>query len=753
MTKTMKKYFILISAALLSLACTKEIVDEQEVYDGEYKTITFESVMTKTTLAESGEVAWEAGDQISVYYVAEGVAKEAVATASAAGATSTFTTQIPIEDNPTEYYAAYPAGSGVLEVVEGVSNFYVDVQGNKCDGSFKSANFAAAHTSSDAMSFQFHNAVGMIRIALPQGGTFTAEGVTYAVKGIYMRGQSEAFDGKNCTGPVLFNPADGTFGDATTVTVDEVEYKGAANINLQNKTFTSEVIASGYAYVPTLPGTWPTGLCVCYYADYDEKEGAALPAVLSKQNSITIDRGEILKLEDLTSKVQFNYYVSPDGDGDGLTSANPMSLTKMQEMISATADYQYNVFVLRGATINLADGIYKITNTLTIPTPKTAYTLNIKGNNGKAILDGGTVSTGSGDTRATVTSNGKQILVVNTSTNVHIDGLTFQNGYAANGAAVDLVYTAKTADSNSSIEFHNCKFLRNISNNAGGAILIRNAAAGGIVKFNQCYFKDNQTMTGGEGGTLYTNGGKAAVMFNKCTFHKNKGRTGGLEIHMNNAGARLGMNNCTINGYNYDENVDKGVMANGALVCNKGYSIVVNSTLWNSKYNGDWGNFALGSAVANAATNGAKLVNSVFRNAKTQNGIYVAGNYHLNVRYCIYTGLKEGLNSPVSGTTYFVDQSYDLGLAGAVSGAAGVDKTSLEQPYYAYKWTWVDGYPCPTLAQVREEIKTTAGIGEIFLNWLDTLEEALTTDIAGQDRDEDAMCPGSYQQTDTPASN
>ena len=112
MTKTMKKYFILISAALLSLACTKEIVDEQEVYDGEYKTITFESVMTKTTLAESGEVAWEAGDQISVYYVVDGVAKEAVATASAAGTTSTFTTQIPIEDNPTEYYAAYPAGAG-----------------------------------------------------------------------------------------------------------------------------------------------------------------------------------------------------------------------------------------------------------------------------------------------------------------------------------------------------------------------------------------------------------------------------------------------------------------------------------------------------------------------------------------------------------------------------------------------------------------------------------------------------------------
>ena len=82
----MKKFFILMSAAVLALSCAKELTDNQEANYGEYKTVTFESVATKTTIAESGEVAWEAGDKISVYYVnAEGAAAEAIATATSAG--------------------------------------------------------------------------------------------------------------------------------------------------------------------------------------------------------------------------------------------------------------------------------------------------------------------------------------------------------------------------------------------------------------------------------------------------------------------------------------------------------------------------------------------------------------------------------------------------------------------------------------------------------------------------------------------
>ena len=113
--------------------------------------------------------------------------------------------------------------------------------------------------------------------------------------------------------------------------------------------------------------------------------------------------------------------------------------------------------------------------------------------------------------------------------------------------------------------------------------------------------------------------------------------------------------------------------------------------------------------------------------------------------------MKEGLNSPVSGTTYFVSDSYNLGLAGAVAGAKGIDKSDqAESPYMAYSWNWVEGYPCPTLDQVREEINNTAEIGPMFLAWLDTLEGSLTTDLAGNARNANAMCPGSYQQADTP---
>jgi len=770
MTKTMKKYFILISAALLSLACTKEIVDEQEVYDGEYKTITFESVMTKTTLAESGEVAWEAGDQISVYYVADGVAKEVLATASAAGTTSTFTTQIPVEDNPTEYYAAYPAGSGVMEVTETATNFYVDVQGNKCDGSFKSANFSAAHTLSSAMSFQFHNAVGMIRIALPQDGIFTADGVTYAVKGIYVRGQEKAFDDKNCTGPVLFNPTDGTFGDATTVTVNDVEYKAAANINIQNKTFTSEVIASGYAYVPTLPGTWPTGLCVCYYADYGEKKGSALPAVLSKPNSIAIERDEILKLDDLTSKVQFNYYVSPDGEGDGLTSQTPMSLTKMQEMIAATASYQYNVFILRGATINLADGTYNIANTLTIPTPKVAYTLNIKGNNGKAILDGGnTVTDGGTDVLLSDNAkNGKRIMTVSTDTKVLLKGITFQNGYADNGGAVLVSYGSGSTDSDSILDFEDCQFIKNVVSGTGGAIMVSQNSKGGQVRFNNCYFGQNEALSTSSGGGAVGTNGAAAVMFNKCTFFKNKSGRDAFDIlTAKSTLPRVGINNCTFNAWNnylgYDSSKGdyktKTSRSNGSVITSRGYTVVANTTIWNSQCLGNWGSIALG-CVPDCGLNGSSVINCFIRNKDSKNAygaLYLHGSYYQNISYCLYSGAVTA-GSAVMDTHYTLKNSFDFGIGGSnVTSAKHNNKQYINGvPHEYYTWAWSNdymaGFSCPSLDEVRSTIESTGGIGKIFLEWLDTIEGALDTDIMGNSRAKDASCPGSYQQTDTPAS-
>ena len=746
MTKTMKKYFILISAALLSLACTKEIVDEQEVYDGEYKTITFESVMTKTTLAESGEVAWEAGDQISVYYVVDGVAKEAVATASAAGTSSTFTTQIPIEDNPTEYYAAYPAGSGVMEVVDGTTNFYVYVKPDAAAGTFKSVNYSASYTKAEDMAFQFHNAVGMIRLAVPEGGKFSKDGVEYTLTGVYLRGQAKAFDfedptatntGYVNTGLISFN-SDGTFGERAIKSqkIGEVTYSGAANINMIR--LTADALNSGYVYIPTAPGTWPTGLCVRYLADFDDVKGGALPAVLSNGNPISVKRGEIRELSDLTTKVHMNYYVaSGDVEGDGLTVNTPMSLSKMQEMFNLTGDGIYGAYALQRVTFNLAEGAYTLTETFTIPKASAAYSATIKGAGAnKTILDG---------------NNTVGVMSIADNTHIYLQDLTIQKGNAANGAGLNIVLSSTTKDT-FIIDCDNCIFKENKATAAGGAIFVNETAAAGQVRLNGCLFEENTSTTDG-GGAFFTKS-KVAFFANKCYFNGNSGLKNGLSIYHNNkGGSRLGLNNCTVNlGGSKWEKTD------GSIICAKGYTVIANTTIWARYGVGKRGSIYLGSSNDE---NGSTIVNCFIRNKSTteENGTdaYPAfamhGSYKQNVKYCIYSGISEtSMGDPKS---YILTNSLDITSAPDVTSRKHVGRTINNVQLFTYTWSWEtegysSGYQCPSLATVREAISGTSVVGELFLSWLDSLDGALTTDIHGNPRLEAASCPGSYQQADTP---
>ena len=743
MTKTMKKYFILISAALLSLACTKEIVDEQEVYDGEYKTITFESVMTKTTLAESGEVAWEAGDQISVYYVADGVAKEAVATASAAGTTSTFTTQIPIEDNPTEYYAAYPAGSGVMEVVDATTNFYVYVKPDAAAGTFKSVNYSASYTKAEEMAFQFHNAVGMIRLAVPKGGNFSKDGVEYTLTGVYMRGQAKAFDfedptatntGYVNTGLISFN-SDGTFGERAIKSqkIGEVTYSGAANINMIR--LTADALNSGYVYIPTAPGTWPTGLCVRYLADFDDVNGGALPAVLSNGNPIEIDRGEILKLGDLTERVIFNYYVSSTGEGDGLTSATPMSFAKMQEMFDRTDDGMFGAYTLQRVTFNILEGTHELASTLTVPKASASYTATIKGAGAtKTILDGGAEF---------------RVMSVSDNTHIYLKDLTIQNGSADNGAGLFITgLGSKTTDQTFVLDCENCVFNANIASDWGGAVYLDNStvAEAGLVRFNNCAFTANKAKN--SGSILGVRSGKTAFMFNKCNLQApgSSASANGIVIYMNNAACRLAMNNCTVN----LNNIDK---SNGGGITNKGYTVIANSTVWSSEDFGKWGSIALGSS---SSLEGSKVINSFVKNGAATStkypAFYLHANYYQNIKYCLYT---RATGTPKGGA---ITDSKDVSASLIFDPSASVNKTVNDVKLNAYNLSWnananaFAGFDCTGLNAVKSEIESTAEIGEIFVDWLETIPDALTTDIFGNPRPEDSTCPGSLQFADTPLS-
>ena len=708
----MKKYFILISAAIMALACTKELTDNQEAYDGEYKTITFESVMTKTTLAESGEVAWEAGDQISVYYVAGGVAKEAVATASAAGATSTFTTQIPIEDNPTEYYAAYPAGAGELTIDEETKavSFAVNVNPLACDGSFKSANFSAAYTSAETMAFAFKNAVGLIKMSLPEGGVVTYGENEYKLKRIYLRGQEAGF--KN-VGKLAVTVADGTvssFGEAP----------GASNVRTGE--FSEEVLKTGYAYIPSAPGTWTNGICVRY-----ETDNGALPAVLSKPDAvITLARGEIVTLMDLTSKVIFDYYVAPEakGTGDGLSEANAMGLADMQAMLDLTSKI-YGVYHLESTTFHMLAGeTYLLQKSLTLPTPVASaggYKLTIEGNGAQAILDG----------QKTV-----GVIEVGERINLTLNNITLQNGAGVKGAGLRLDWSTST-DANSIVTCNNCVFNANVSPTTGGGLYVTDGATGGQVRCNQCLFSNNKSTSGG-GGAAYNVSG-AALMFNKCSFTGNTGTADGMCIYSK---SRLGLNNCTLNA----GNLEKG---NGAAISMTNYNVIANSTIWCSSALGKRGLLSMGIHKDLNDSKGSAVINCFLHNpGNTYKAFWLHGNYYQNISNCIYNGITED-SSPV----------YTLTNSASFSGAAegkGTDNKKVNGvQHYAYKWTWTDAYKSQmapvTVEDVNREIEAVPNIGPLFMDWLETIPNSLDTDIYGVARTP-ASCPGSYQQADTPAS-
>lgn len=730
----MKKYFILMSAALVALSCAKELADPQEATGNEnitYKTITFESIATKTTLdGVTGNVAWEEGDQISIYYVnAEGKAAETVATAAYAGAITTFSAQIPETENPEAYYAAYPKGVGRLTVTEATAetpasvSFAVYVAPTQCDGTFKDANIAAAYTlAGESMTLAFKNAVGIVKVQLPEGGVISNNGKDYKISGVYIRGINGA-DKNN--GNITVETAEGAvsgFGVAD----------GTKNIDLSN--LSDEAIASGYAYLPSATCNWTNGICLKYLTSDGD-----IPAVLSQNKSIVIERGHVLSLPDVSELVVFDYYVSLDGTGEGLSSDKPMSFIKMQEMFTAAGATMSACYKLDGATFHLADGDYVLSETFTIPASanNTTYSVTIKGNGAsKTILNGNSACI---------------VMKVGNYINLTLKGMALKNGSTSNGAGLYLAWGNKSSDGNSIVTCEDCLFASNKATGSGGALLSQQSATGGLARFNNCIFESNSAT---KGAVLYTIG-YTAFMFNKCTFRSNSATENGMAFNVGSStvyNTRLAMNNCTLN-------AGTNKKTNGTGMTSTGYTVVVNSTLWSSGQVGDRGMVGSGIHSSVATPSGSAYVNCFVKNIPTATYDYPAfwlhGSYYQNIIYSIYTGVKLNSNATSEGEapTYTTVASYNYpGTDIAGKGEATASVNGLTQR--TYKWTWVDdfknNYTCPTLQQVKDAIKATAEIGPVFLAWLETVDGAFTTDILGRERNINAMCPGSYQQADTP---
>lgn len=720
----MKKliYSIMMAAAVIAaVSCEKEAAIETEnTQEASSELVqwsfTADMPQTKTTLAPAGSVTWDAEDEIALWYLdGTNAPKSVIAKTETGGANATFTASIPAEDTPDHFWAAYPATAGEL-TYDGTEKFTITVK--ESDGSFKKANYMAAYSTASAKSFAFKHAVGIIKLSLPESGVISHGGTDYTIARIRVKGKETSI---RSIGTVEVTQSAGVvsgFSENTTGTQ-------SSSIALSDA-----VRASGTAYIPCYPGEFTHGLSVRYYS-----EDGHIPAVLTKDQAITVTRGHVLPLIDFSAHITWDYYVSADGSGNGKTSETPMSLTSLQAMLTEAGNYMFKANLLTGTTIHFAAGTYNLDAAISFPNLSEMTHINFEGNG--AVLDG------QGACRI--------IEITGRFKKLSFTDFTIQNGnHASKGGAIYVAPNATTTDENLVIDFKNCLITGNsVTSGNGGAVAV-DAGPAGQIRFDNCRFQNN-TVTGQAGAVyLYPNCG-AAAMFNKCTFMGNTGTSNTMTIGINcnstkdeNHG-RLGMNNCTVNVGN------KTFSSNGSALTVKGYSVIANSTIWNSGTFGKWGHIALGAnrVAQELDANAANVVNCLIRNNNdTYKAFYLHGSYYQNINYCLYTGLTEASGATKDGAepTYTLNNSADIDRA--VEGAAAKNTTvnGIQAYHYTFTADFSSAMTFPTETQVRDIIEGTTNIGPLFLGWLDTLENALTTDITGYDRDPDALHPGSWQK-------
>ncbi len=773
----MKKYSILLAAAAVFAAasCAKEAPAPEEIAPaGEQTQTTEEQTLTnpititfsanaETKVSLEGEgtsgaktAVWDENDRVTIIWFNSAESKmksDTVTVASHGSASTTFTATV---EKAAYYYAIYPAT--IDATLDSKGNFTVNFPNNaQAPTTFSRAAWYVAKTTMAAKDFAFHPISTVIKFTL-DGSATSSPGSVYLCS---MAGGLTKLYG---TCPITFAEEEGY-----PLTVGVPSSDSAGDV-------TAKVSGTGTYYL-SLPATGQTANEGGFVMQIQET-GETIPAA-HYNTTISLTPGKLYNINSaVDSKVIRDYYVATEtkGSGGGLSPANAETIENLKANVPA---FKYSTTIagallLNGTTINiLGDATaYNVpigafnTNTSApvhhytivggIGEGATTFTTTASSsfNNAKASIDVSNI------TFSGCTANS----AVNVSAGtISFDACTFSDNNATNGGAVT-VGSDSASDSNLRVRFSNTIFKGNsASGGNGGAVFVVEKSTGGVVSFNNCLFEQNTAnSTGKSGGAAYENNGSTALLFNNCSFTGINAASNGIVIYVNNSKGRLGMNNCTINGGTANK-------TNGALVTNKGLSIISNSTFWSKDGYGAWGLIALG---ASGTQNGSSIVNCLVRNgtatANTHEWPAFAcnTNYYQNVQWCVYTGAK-GVGSSgneVSADKHTFANCWDLGVAqgqiinnspkNATNATYGNKKIDGVTQYY-YAWTndlATAGFTKPTRDQIRNLIAKTAestndakdGFGKLFLDWLDEVG-GLDTDIKGAARPEGGFKPGSAE--------
>ncbi len=480
---------LMASVVISAVSCQKEAALEPENTEKTPSgfvrwSFTADMPETKTTLdLDAGSVTWEAGDVITLYYLdGDNAPKSVEATTETGGANATFTADIPEGDAPDHFWAAYPASSGAL-TYDGGEKFTITC--GRVDGTFKSANIMAAYSTAAAKSFAFKHAVGIIALALPSGGIISHNETDYPITTIRVKGKETSIHSMGTVEVTSDGTSVTSFADAGGTSSAAVDINDA-------------VRASGTAYLPSFPGTLTNGLAIRYYSN-----AGNIPAILTKNAAITVSRGHILPISDLTSHIVWDYYVSASGSGDGLTPATAMSVNDFLSFLEEGKNGGSNVIMcyanrINGVTFHFTAGSHSISSPITLPA--------------QTIYSEATYYTIDGDNAASLDGGGSSRIFefTNAGDRITIKNLTFTNGSKETGG-IALIQNAAP-------HFENCTFTNTTSNEAGGAVRV-DTASKGAGTFNGCTFSN---CTGINGGAIVITNANTSLTLTDCVFSNNK---------------------------------------------------------------------------------------------------------------------------------------------------------------------------------------------------------------------------------------
>lgn len=776
----MKKYaYILIAAAavLAAVSCSKEeerISPESEVPGEETVTeqatdlvnpvtITF-SANASTKVSISGEgtegaktAVWDDGDEIKIVWYAGGAMGSTTATADSYGtASTTFTATV---EDAEYYYAVYPS---TLEVtLDGEGNFTVDFPNNRTlTSSFADAAWYAAKATKAAKSFAFHPITTIIKFTVNESD----------VTGVHFRSLGGDFTKLFATYPV-------TFTDSTSDGIYEEASLGSPEGGENNVELT---LSGAGTYYMMLPANGTSSSNATYGNGFIfklRKADAHIPAAYYS-DVITLTPGKFYNIKSaIDGHITYDYYISPDGTGTGLSSESYSNQERIKGFPSDGGHVAFTKsraasYMRDGITIHLKGGTYTSPVTL-INEQVMARTLNIVGEaDGNTTTFTTTASSTFGYSNVNVnlsdiTFNGCTTNPAATITagSISFTSCQFTSNTAANGGALSIGNNSST-DENLLASFKNCNFSGNSATQQGGVLLIPNATTGGIITFNNCLFENNTAdgdrsdATTYSSGVAYTAGGKAALLFHRCSFVGNTATANGKVIYLNNSAARLGMNNCSINAGSSNTAkqtsapIEGGAhqLVNGTVITNKGLTVFANSTIWSKDGVGEWGLIGLGS---NSNSNGSLVVNSLVRNGASfaKPAFYNHSNYYQNVQYCVYSG-----NADVTAEKHTFENNWNVGTgSGSTVSGSYSNKTTDGVKLYYYTYSndlAAEGFTKATKEQISNLIAKTGesadnakdGFGKLFLDWLNSDDIlGLATDIKGTTRPEGGFRPGSCE--------